>query len=100
MPSRQQCLSSLIFCVTAPTASVFYRRMCGCGALKKDVCTAKATVRRPVVSSRHLYAWSFETRLLRQLCSWERSGRLLVSIFGCTDTRLKRSSKGHMSVDG
>lgn len=62
MPSRQQCLSSLISRVTAPTAYVFYRCMCGCGALKKDVCTAKATVRRPVVSSRHLYAWSFEGR--------------------------------------
>jgi hypothetical protein len=33
----------LDFGVTAPTASVFYRCMCGCGALKKDVCTAKAT---------------------------------------------------------
>jgi hypothetical protein len=51
MPSRQQCLSSLISRVTAPTACVFYRCMCGCGALKKDVCTAKAT--EAGVSSRH-----------------------------------------------
>jgi hypothetical protein len=41
----------LDFGVTAPTASAFYRCMCGCGALKKDVCTAKAT--EAGVSSRH-----------------------------------------------
>lgn len=51
MPSRQQRLSILGFCVTAPTPSVLYRCMCGCGALKKDVCTAKAT--EAGISSRH-----------------------------------------------
>jgi hypothetical protein len=51
MPSRQQCLSSLISRVTAPTAYVFYRCMCGCGALKKDVCTAKATEAGCLVAS-------------------------------------------------
>jgi hypothetical protein len=48
MPSRQPVPLILDsgFCVTAPTSSICLlsrRCMCGCGALKKDVCTAKAT---------------------------------------------------------
>jgi hypothetical protein len=64
------------------------------------------TVRRPVSRRVTVHTvvcmefWRAQTRLLRYVRSWEKSGRLLVSSFGCKDTRLEKGWKGHMSVDG
>ena len=107
MPSRQTEPLFVGFCVTAASAldSIcllsLHERL---RRTKEKRGTAKAT--ETGVLSRHCSYGSMHGVLegvnatSRTHHSWEKSGRLLVSSFGCKDTRLEKGWKGHMSLDG